>query len=111
MTPDLAMWLLAALSLAGTILNVYKRREGFLLWIVANIGWVVVNFSKDIPAQAFLFIVYVATSAWGFVSWGKENPSRNTSRPKQGLWKAIPGMNRVLSRRTDQLAAGENARV
>lgn len=69
MTIDTATWLLAVLSLAGTILNVRKRWEGFALWIVANTGWIFVNLEKGIPAQALLFVAYLGVSAWGLYSW------------------------------------------
>ena len=40
-------WTLAILSLAGTVLNVQKRPEGFYFWIVANVGWVLINWGAN----------------------------------------------------------------
>ncbi len=65
------MWILAAISLAGATLNVLKRKEGFLLWGVGNLGWIAINLDKGIEAQAFMFTVYLGLSVWGYRSWNK----------------------------------------
>ena len=46
MTIDTATWILAALSLTGTVLNIRKHRGGFLFWTLANTGWIYVNVQK-----------------------------------------------------------------
>ena len=66
------LWVLAGISLVGTVFNVLKKRIGFGIWIFTNAGWVLVNLHKDIPSQAALFAVYMAVSVWGFVSWGQK---------------------------------------
>jgi len=68
-TSNTGIWMLAVLSLAGTVLNVLKSRAGFGIWIVTNAGWIAVNLEKEIPAQAVLFTAYLAVSVWGFVAW------------------------------------------
>lgn len=64
-------WLLVFLSIAGVVLNVRRDRCGFLLWMIANIGWMIIDFMQGLYAQAFLFCIYFVLSFWGWVSWKK----------------------------------------
>jgi len=64
-------WSLTALSIAGAVLNIKKRRSGFAVYTVANIGWVAVDLYHQIYAQAALFLVFTALSTWGWIEWGK----------------------------------------
>lgn len=67
---DFTTWGLAVLSILGAILNVKKRRSGFAVYTIANIGWVFVDIYYGIYAQALLFIVFTALSTWGWFEWG-----------------------------------------
>lgn len=67
-------WLLTCLSVSGVILNVKKRRLGFVFFVVANMGWITVNIRNGIYAQAFLFIIYTGLSVWGFIEWTRHPP-------------------------------------
>jgi len=71
------MWLMAALSYAGVILNVHKRREAFALWMFTNAFWTVEDFRHGLPAQAALFLLYFITSIWGWFRWGRHEPHKN----------------------------------
>jgi len=62
-------WICAGLSIVGAILNICKKRYGFIVWIMANVIWVYVDFKRDLPAQAYLFILYSILNAWGFIYW------------------------------------------
>lgn len=64
-------WILTALSIAGVILNVKRDRRGFLLWMITNIAWVIVDFCHGLYAQAFLFVVYFFLALWGWLAWKK----------------------------------------
>ncbi len=65
-------WVLFALSFAGVVLNIKKRKECFIFWGVANIGWIAVDWSQNLPAQAAMFVVYLATCFWGWREWQRE---------------------------------------
>lgn len=62
-------WVVAAMAFAGAILNVRKRPEGFLIWIVTNGAWAVHDFRIGEYAQAALWAAYFALSVWGFLAW------------------------------------------
>ncbi len=64
-------WILTCLSIIGVVLNVRKDRRGFIFWIIANSGWMVIDFVYELYAQAFLFLVYLILALWGWVSWKK----------------------------------------
>lgn len=62
-------WLLVALGLAGTVLNVRRDRRGFLFWVVSNAGLMAVNAGRGDWAQASMFGVYLLLAVWGWLSW------------------------------------------
>ncbi len=66
------MWVVAGVALVGVVLNIYKRRSCFLVWIFTNGAWCWYDFSLGAFAQSFLFLVYLGLSVWGFFRW-KEN--------------------------------------
>jgi len=70
-------WTLTILSIIGAILNIKKRRSGFAVYTVANIGWIAVNIYYGIYAQAALFVVFTGLSTWGWIEWGHKNGDRH----------------------------------
>ncbi len=62
-------WLLTGLSIVGVILNICHDRRGFLLWMITNAAWGVVDFRHGLYAQAFLFVVYFFLALWGWLAW------------------------------------------
>jgi nicotinamide riboside transporter PnuC len=69
---DFITWGLAVLSIFGAVLNIKKRRSGFAVYTIANIGWVFVDMYYGIYAQAMLFLVFTALSTWGWIEWGNK---------------------------------------
>lgn len=67
------MWIMTTIAIAGAILNVYKRWEGFLLWLVSNTAWVIIDYSSGLYAQAGLFLFYSGLSAYGLIKWRSED--------------------------------------
>lgn len=65
------MWILI-LSLIGVVLNIKKKRICFLIWMITNLSWCIVDFHKGIPAQGCLFGVYFLLAIWGWMSWRKK---------------------------------------
>ena len=65
-------WLIAAASLAGVVLNIYKLRICFAIWFVSNVSWAAIDFAKGIPAQGALQTVYAGLSVWGWCKWKED---------------------------------------
>jgi nicotinamide riboside transporter PnuC len=66
-------WLLVALSMVGTFLNAKRKRSGFLVWMVANVGLVAYNISIEQWALALMFAAYFALAIYGWIEWGKRD--------------------------------------
>jgi nicotinamide riboside transporter PnuC len=61
------------LSLAGVILNIRQHRACFFIWCLTNSSWAVIDYSKQLYAQAFMFLVYLALSIWGIIEWKRKS--------------------------------------
>lgn len=71
MTLGVLSWLIAVLSLTGTVLNIKKRSECFYLWGISNAAWVFIDFNKGLHAQALLFSIYFVLAIYGAWSWSR----------------------------------------
>ena len=71
---QLGLWLMTALSLVGTALNVKMRIACFYLWTVVNIAWVFVDFQQELYARSVLDGVHLAFAVWGIWDWTKRPP-------------------------------------
>lgn len=76
MNLQILTWLIAALSLSGTVLNIKKRSECFYLWAVSNVAWVFIDLSKGLHAQAVLFAIYFGLAVYGAWSWSRGRRER-----------------------------------
>ncbi len=65
-------WSLTALSIVGAVLNIKKKRSGFAVYTIANVGWVIVDIYHGIYAQAALFVIFTVLSSWGWIEWGRK---------------------------------------
>ncbi|MDD4874718.1 MAG: nicotinamide mononucleotide transporter [Dehalococcoidales bacterium] len=66
------LWILTGLSILGTVLNIYKRQECFVLWLITNSIWCLHNIKRADFPQAALFAVYVVFAVWGLLKWARE---------------------------------------
>ena len=62
-------WSLVALSLAGVVLNIRRRRECFWIWCFTNAAWSVIDMAYGIWSQAALQAVYFFLAVWGLMAW------------------------------------------
>jgi nicotinamide riboside transporter PnuC len=66
---DIIGWLVTAVCLAGTVLNVKKVRWCFHLWAVGNIAWLAIDIHNRLYSRALLDLVQLALAIWGAVEW------------------------------------------
>ena len=64
--------ILSILSIVGAVMNVYKIRIGFLLWIASNIGWTFWDIHIGAYGQIPIWITFTIISAFGYIYWGKD---------------------------------------
>ena len=62
-------WLLTGLSLLGCWYNIQKNVASWVIWSIANIGWIVTFMAKGMIAESTLFSVYLALSVYGVFKW------------------------------------------
>lgn len=65
-------WLITIASIIGTVANIYKKWWCFLIWLITNTTWMVIDFNSHLYAQSALFLVYVALAIWGLISWCRD---------------------------------------
>ena len=68
-TVPLFRWVLTAMGVIGAFLNALGNRTCFVIWIVANIGWITVNLQRRSWPEVALFSVYLGTAVLGLVTW------------------------------------------
>ena len=66
------MWLVTAVSIVGVILNIYRVRACFWIWIMTNAVWCVYDCWLGAWPQAALFAVYFVLAVWGLLVWKRE---------------------------------------
>ena len=60
-------------SLMGNIMINYKKRNGFIVWIISNILWIAVNFCQTPNyQQVIMYVVYAIINIEGYIRWKKE---------------------------------------
>ena len=62
--------LATSLSVVGAIFVAYRKRIGFLIWIVANFLWIVFGYMNQHWGMTLLFCVYLITSYIGYKKRG-----------------------------------------
>ena len=68
-------------SLIGTIANIYKKKFCFFVWLITNSFFCILDFSKGLYSQSFLFFIYTLLSIWGLVKWRGDESGRKENTP------------------------------
>ena len=59
-------------TISGNILINYRRKIGFLVWIVGNILWILVNvFGTFNIFMVIMYVLYAALNIDGWIKWSK----------------------------------------
>jgi len=62
-------WIALTLSLTGNILINYQKKQGFVIWTLANVIWIYLAFTRWDWAQVALFTVYTVLNIHGLYTW------------------------------------------
>ena len=68
---EMVGWILSGLTILGAIMNTFKNRWGFIVWIIANLGWIVFNIITETYSQIPVWLAMTVISMYGFISWSK----------------------------------------
>ena len=61
-----------ALAMCGNILVNKQKKAGFVVWVIANSVWIVVNFmGVPNPFQVAMFVAYCGFNVHGWLNWRK----------------------------------------
>jgi len=63
-------WTATALGIIGALLVAHQMVAGFMVWIVANILWMIFAGAHRKWGMLTLFAVYTAISAYSIYQWG-----------------------------------------
>ena len=69
---EIITWIISILALTGTILNANRNKYGFILWLVTNMYWTVIDFKTGLYAQSALFFAYTILAIKGIITWSKK---------------------------------------
>lgn len=71
---ELLGWGTACISLTGAFLNARQKWYSFLVWMVANIFWIIYDLYNGCYAQAALFMAYLSMNVYGLYCWKVKKP-------------------------------------
>jgi nicotinamide riboside transporter PnuC len=66
----------------GRILNVYRSKLCFIIWMVCGVYWVIRDFNLHLYSQGFFCIVSFFINAYGFYKW-KDSEKKLIPIPKE----------------------------
>lgn len=69
---EIITWIISILALTGTILNANRNKYGFILWLITNMYWTVIDFKTGLYAQSALFFAYTILAVKGIITWSKK---------------------------------------
>ena len=60
-------------SLGGNLLIIFKKKSGWLAWIVGNLLWIAINFIDvlNIP-MVLMYVVYLVINVLGYIEWKRK---------------------------------------
>lgn len=63
-----------ALGIAGTAMNAFKLRAGFILWLISNFIQIYIAQKTGVTPNMIMFSVYSGFAIFGYFNWGKKKP-------------------------------------
>ena len=62
-------WIIALVALAGTVLNICRKWQGFMFWLVSTSYWCLRNYNNGEYAQSFVFAIFFLLALYGIYEW------------------------------------------
>lgn len=84
---ELLGWGTACISLTGAFLNARRKWYSFIVWMIANISWIMYDLYNGCYAQATLFAAYLAMNVYGLYCWKFKNTE--TNEPQECTSKSL----------------------
>ena len=65
-------WILAFISIIGTVFNIKKKVACFYIWLIGDILWLIFDILNVCYGRACLDFLQSIMAFWGIVCWNKE---------------------------------------
>lgn len=65
-------WIFSIINLLGYVFIVKKEPLGFLLIIVANIFWILLNNKHKLYCQSITLLIFTCINVWGWIEWNSQ---------------------------------------
>jgi len=75
-------WFTVALSLLGNYFVNKQKKIGLIIWMVANIIWIIIFFIMKSWPQAMLFFIYALFCVHGIYNWIKIEKEKTNEKDK-----------------------------
>jgi nicotinamide riboside transporter PnuC len=62
-------WLFSIINLVGYVFVIKKKPTGFVLIIIANIFWILLNNAYELYSQAITLVLFTGITAYGWWDW------------------------------------------
>jgi hypothetical protein len=69
-------WIAMALIIWGVVRNIQKKRDGFAIWLVANLLWIYVQAQAQVWGMVVCQGVFCLTCCWGWWAWRPQNSDK-----------------------------------
>lgn len=68
----------ALFSLGGNLFIISKKRIGWIIWILGNISWILVNIlgNFNLP-MVVMYIVYFIINLVGYIKWYRKDKNKH----------------------------------
>lgn len=70
-------WIAVGISVLGALLNSFKNKICFYLWIPTCVYWMIYNFYIESYSQVALFFLYMILDIIGLLQWSKKTIKEN----------------------------------
>ena len=64
-------WIAAGLCAIGSLMNIYKSKWGFVVWIVSNIILLTISAVTKQYYFMFIYCLYTVECVYGYFKWSK----------------------------------------
>jgi len=72
------MWIFTITAVIGSVLNAFKSRWCFWIWIFSNIAWLIYDISINLFSRAVLDIIQTIICIIGIIEWRKKDHENNS---------------------------------
>ena len=66
-------WVLSITSIIGNYFNCKRLKVCFIIWVIVNTGWAIIDISNKVYSRAILDIVQIWFCIFGYKEWRRKD--------------------------------------